>query len=71
MPAIRVTFNGQALTVFPSGSGRLILTDVLRYAEVPTVPPPGKTSLVVEINGTKANFTDPINDGDVIFVGWE
>ncbi|MBC7347028.1 MAG: rod shape-determining protein [Clostridia bacterium] len=71
VPAIRVTFNGQALTVFPSGSGRLILTDVLRYAEVPTVPPPGKTSLVVEINGAKANFTDPINDGDVIFVGWE
>lgn len=68
---ISITFNGQPLRLPVPPSGQALLIDVLRHAEADKVPPPGKTALMVKVNGEKANFTDPIRDGDEVFVGWE
>ncbi|MGB9886392.1 MAG: cell division protein FtsA [Moorellales bacterium] len=69
--AITVVFNGRTLLLPLPESGSPMVIDVLRYAEAETVPPPGKSMLVVKVNGQKANFTDPLQAGDEVLVGWE
>ncbi|MCR4418837.1 MAG: cell division FtsA domain-containing protein [Clostridia bacterium] len=70
-PSLAVTFNGKPLQLPLPKTGEPMVIDVLRYARVDTDPPPGKTVLVVRLNGQRANFTDPLKDGDEVFVGWE
>ena len=68
---IKILFNGRPLQIPVYQGASPILTDVFRYVEAPAAPPPGKSTLVVRINGRNAEFTDPLKEGDEVFVGWE
>ncbi len=54
-----------------SAHRQLIFSDLFKYLDFKPAPPPGKSRLVMQINGRPAEFTSPINTGDSITLDWE
>ncbi|MBB6214616.1 cell division protein FtsA [Anaerosolibacter carboniphilus] len=64
---IQVNVNGQTVKVFKE-SGSFIFVDVFNYIDFDRTK--SKGSLVLKLNGQRANYTDVIRDGDQIEVFW-
>lgn len=64
---IQVNVNGQTVKVFKE-SGSFIFVDVFNYLDFDRTK--SKGSLVLKLNGQRANYTDVIRDGDQIEVFW-
>lgn len=48
-----------------------ILVDVFNVLDFSTTPPPGKTKLIILLNGLECEYTHPLQAGDVIEFHWE
>ncbi|MFZ5824430.1 MAG: cell division FtsA domain-containing protein [Bacillota bacterium] len=48
-----------------------IFASLLPMANITPTPPPGKSNLVMRLNGADAEFTTPLKDGDVAEIRWE
>ncbi|MDD2432276.1 MAG: hypothetical protein PHX01_00985, partial [Clostridia bacterium] len=48
-----------------------ILVDIFNEINFSTVPPPGKTKLVILLNGVEREYTYPLQQGDRIEIRWE
>jgi hypothetical protein len=56
--------------LIPGGDGPLFIHLMERIGFNPS-PPPGKSSLVMLVNGQPAEFTTPLKDGDEAALYWE
>lgn len=62
---LRVTLNGKTINL-PDASANHMLFDLLNYIDIDITKP--NTELVLEINGASANFSSPLNEGDVAVI---
>lgn len=62
--------DGDQITLEPDGSGP-IFADLLADLPLVQVPPTDKCRLVMRLNGSTADFTTPLRDGDAAEVTWE
>ncbi len=66
--AIEITVNGRKVLL--SNKNSYIFVDVFNHIDVGPVPTSG-TKIRLVLNGRQAGYTDPLEDGDVVEVGWE
>lgn len=64
---LEVIVNGKAVTI--KDKRNLIFVDIFNYINFDLSKPQGIISL--KLNGRKANYTDPIRNGDYIEISWE
>lgn len=62
--------ENDVITVTPGGEPPLY-AHLLARIGLSTTPPPGRTRLVTLLNGQPADFTSPLQDGDVAEIYWE
>ncbi len=62
--------ENDAIGILQSGEAP-IFAHVLARASIATTPPPGKSNLRMLLNGQPAEFTMPLNDGDIVDLIWE
>ena len=62
--------EGDVVTVMRGGEAP-IFAHLLARAGVATTPPPGKTHLLMLLNGEPAEFITPLKDGDAAQLVWE
>lgn len=67
-PDDRVAEN-DVMAITTSGEGP-IFAHLLAMTGIATAPPPGRTSLVMRLNGQPAEFTSPLQDGDTAEIYW-
>lgn len=48
-----------------------IFASLLSLIGITPVPPPGRSTLVMRLNGAEAEFVSPLKDGDVAEIRWE
>ncbi|SDK69385.1 cell division protein FtsA [Natronincola ferrireducens] len=65
---IDIIYNGEPLTL-PTTKDNLIFVDVFNYVDFDRTAVKGK--LVLKHNNRVANYTDPLQEGDDIWVYWE
>ena len=66
--SITVNVNGKDLTL--SGKPAYVFVDIFDHIDFDLQSVKGN-KLVTEVNGQKAEYMQPINNGDVILVRWE
>lgn len=64
---LQVVVNGKTINI--KDKMNLIFVDIFNYINFDLSKPKGIISL--KLNGKKANYTDPIRNGDFIEIGWE
>ncbi|OIQ09291.1 cell division protein FtsA [Moorella thermoacetica] len=67
---INITINGRPATLRVQG-GDVLFADVFNYLDFPSSPPPGRKTLVMEVNGRPAEFTTPLAEGDAVTLRWD
>jgi sulfur carrier protein ThiS len=65
---MQVTVNGLPVTI-EDNKKNYIFVDIFNYIDFDLSKPKGIISLM--LNGKKANYTDPLKNGDYITIGWE
>ncbi|MDN5362182.1 MAG: hypothetical protein PWP70_1229 [Moorella sp. (in: firmicutes)] len=68
--SINITLNGRPATLKVQAAD-VLFTDVFNYLDFPASPPPGRKTLVMEINGRPAEFTTPLAEGDAVTLRWD
>jgi hypothetical protein len=62
--------EGEVITLL-HGSDRPLFAHILARTEIAAAPPPGKTRLLMHLNGVPAEFVTPVRDGDSVELIWE
>ncbi|MFZ5634787.1 MAG: cell division protein FtsA [Bacillota bacterium] len=66
---IEVTVNGEKVVL--DHKSDYIFVDIFKNIDIDLTRPASGGTVKLKLNGRNARYTDPINDGDVIEVGWE
>lgn len=66
IPGITLTVNGEEIKLLVESA---IFIDIFNYIDIDTSKPQGM--LVMTINGNRAQYTDPVRDGDRIDIYWD
>lgn len=66
IPGITLTVNGEEIAL---PVRKAIFVDIFNYIDIDTSKPRGM--LVMTINGKRAQYTDPVRDGDRIEIYWD
>ena len=64
---INIVLNGNSVTL--KGKSEYILVDALDICEVDTSVAHGE-NLETEVNGIECDFTQPVNEGDIVRIEW-